>query len=67
MVAHQEKCVLVVKMVAIMADSGRDFHHLYNYDHKPVTDSMKDKAVIQRVPVIHMNIVKCEKKEAHRE
>ena len=56
-----------VRMVAIMADSRRHFHHLYNPDHNPVIDSVHDNAVIQRVPVIQMVAVKCEKKEAHKE
>jgi hypothetical protein len=54
-------------MVAIMAESGRDFYHVFSHAHKPVTDSMNDNEVIQRVPVIHMVASKCEKKEAHRE
>ena len=54
-------------MVAIMAGCGKDFYHVFSHDHKHVRESMDDNAVIQRVPVIHMNILKCEKKEAHGE
>ena len=57
----------VARMVAIMAESGRDFYHVFIHDHKPASDSMNDTEVIDRVPVIHINILKCEKKEAHSE
>ena len=45
----------------------RYFQQVFSHNHKPVTDSMNDNVVIHRVPVIHINILKCEKKEAHRE